>query len=320
MHTSNTWFRRAVLALLALWLTGAAAAPMDDGLALHLLNRLGYGPAPGDVARVQAMGVQAFVDSQLAPPHREQLAQADMPAEEEVLLRAIGSPRQLEAVLAAFWQDWFKAGQGGQRALRPYVLGPYAVLVMQARERGWTVPRGGEAEALRALAGHFVSTPSPGLLRSLRRVWDKTGGDQRAVLRALFTSREFLAPAQWHSKSKDDFRFLVSALRASGLALENGAPLVEFTRRPMERADFVERLAGGRLALARAPVRPHEYASSAPPMRAGDASGGTVAQPGTVLMAAPTPSAAAMAAATLSQPAEPGRLRALLLSDDFRRY
>jgi hypothetical protein len=82
----------------------------------------------------------------------------------------------------------------------------------------------------------------------------------------------------------------------------------------------VERLAAGRLALA--PVRPHEYASSAPPLRAGvagEASQGTVSQPGPVLMAAPTPSAAAMAAAR-SQPVEPGRLRELLLDREFLRY
>jgi hypothetical protein len=323
MQTLNTWFHRAVPALLALWLARAAAAPMDEGQALHLLNRLGYGAVPGEVAQVQAMGVQAFVDSRLAPPpdppRLSELVSPDTPAVDAALLLAIASPRQLEAVLAAFWQDWFSAGQGGRMALRPWVLGSYAALVMQARDRGWTVPKGGEAAALRALVGHFVSAPSPGLLRSLRRVWDKTGGDQRAVLRTLFTSREFLAPAQWHSKSKDDFRFVVSALRASGLAVENAAPLVEFTRRPTARADFVERLAGGSLALARAPVRAHEYASSAPPMRAGE-SQGTVAQPGPVLMAAPTPSAGAMAAAARSQPAQPERLRALLLSEDFSRY
>ena len=35
--------------------------------ALHVLNRTAFGPAPGDVARVAAMGVKAYLDGQLAP-------------------------------------------------------------------------------------------------------------------------------------------------------------------------------------------------------------------------------------------------------------
>ena len=64
-------------------------------------------------------------------------------------------------------------------------------------------------------------------------------------------------------------------------------------------------------------------ASSAPPLRsieAGRTPQARLAQPGPVLMEAPTPSAAAMAAAARSQPAEPARLRAQLLSEDFLRY
>src|SRR5258706_14876404 len=35
--------------------------------ALHVLNRLTYGPRPGDVDRVVAMGVDQFIDQQLHP-------------------------------------------------------------------------------------------------------------------------------------------------------------------------------------------------------------------------------------------------------------
>ena len=34
---------------------------------VHLLNRLGYGPRPGDVTRVQQLGINAYIDSQLHP-------------------------------------------------------------------------------------------------------------------------------------------------------------------------------------------------------------------------------------------------------------
>jgi uncharacterized protein (DUF1800 family) len=65
--------RRASLALLAaaLMATNAAsaadAASAPDVQALHVLNRLAYGPRPGDVERVAQMGVQRWIDQQLHP-------------------------------------------------------------------------------------------------------------------------------------------------------------------------------------------------------------------------------------------------------------
>lgn len=302
------------------------ATTIDAGLAQHLLDRLGYGPAQGEVARVRALGVQAWVDSQLAPPPMPPRLEArlrTLPAPEAALLRAIASPRQLEAVLVRFWLDYFKKEEGADAAMRPHVLGRYADLraALGEHARG----KNSERAAMEALLRHFVSAPSAGLQGATWRVWQATGGDQRAVLRQLLTSPEFLAPSQWNSKEKDGFRFVASAVRASGLAVDNVAPLMAFVRAPLsdaDRAEFVERLAAGRLALAMAPVQPHEYASSAPPLRAGvagEVSQGTIAQPGPVLMAAPTPSAAAMAAAR-SQPAQPERLRTLLLDQEFLRY
>lgn len=310
-----------------------AAAPVGERQALHLLNRIGYGPMPGDLARVREMGAAAWVERQLAPPalppylqmRLREMADAHAPADEAALLLAIASPRQLEEVLARFWQGWFMAGQSD--ALRPHVFGRYADLATQARAQGLRPRAGGERAALRALARHFIDTPSPALLRTLASVWDRRGGDQRAVLRSLLTSREFLAPAQWNSRVKDDFRFVASAVRASGVWVEYVAPLGEWLERPMgaaAREAFVERLAGGQLSLGRAPPQLQRYASSAPPMRATvrpDPAQGVVSQPGPVLMEAPTPSAIARAAAEArSVPADPGRLRTLLQSADFLRY
>jgi uncharacterized protein (DUF1800 family) len=46
----------------------AHASPLSrDQEAVHVLNRLGYGPRPGDVERVKQMGVQRYIDSQLRP-------------------------------------------------------------------------------------------------------------------------------------------------------------------------------------------------------------------------------------------------------------
>src|SRR5438128_1865232 len=44
---------------------GAALSPQDS--ALHALNRLAYGPRPGDVQRVAADGVMRWIDRQLSP-------------------------------------------------------------------------------------------------------------------------------------------------------------------------------------------------------------------------------------------------------------
>src|SRR5271154_5133267 len=45
----------------------ATANPGDPKLALHALNRLTFGPRPGDVQRVMAMGVDQWIDLQLHP-------------------------------------------------------------------------------------------------------------------------------------------------------------------------------------------------------------------------------------------------------------
>src|SRR5258708_7977369 len=39
----------------------------QDQAILHALNRLGYGPGPGDVARVKQMGLAKWIDQQLHP-------------------------------------------------------------------------------------------------------------------------------------------------------------------------------------------------------------------------------------------------------------
>ncbi|MBS1144327.1 MAG: hypothetical protein H6R14_1733 [Proteobacteria bacterium] len=60
------------VAVAGLWGAGgsrwAQAATADgDAETLHVLNRLGFGPAPGDLARVRQMGVAAYIDEQLHP-------------------------------------------------------------------------------------------------------------------------------------------------------------------------------------------------------------------------------------------------------------
>src|SRR3954469_10776809 len=52
---------------------GAAGGPSaiprnaDDKVIVHVLNRLGFGAAPGDVERVRQIGLEKYIDSQLHP-------------------------------------------------------------------------------------------------------------------------------------------------------------------------------------------------------------------------------------------------------------
>ena len=39
----------------------------EDEAIMHALNRLGYGPRPGDVERIRKMGLEKWIDQQLHP-------------------------------------------------------------------------------------------------------------------------------------------------------------------------------------------------------------------------------------------------------------
>jgi uncharacterized protein (DUF1800 family) len=52
----------------------AAALPDDDAFARHMLNRFGYGPRPGDIARLRTLGAAGWLDAQLLP---ESIAQPE---------------------------------------------------------------------------------------------------------------------------------------------------------------------------------------------------------------------------------------------------
>jgi len=45
----------------------AARLPNDEKAIVHVLNRIGFGPRPGDVARIQRIGLRQYIDLQLNP-------------------------------------------------------------------------------------------------------------------------------------------------------------------------------------------------------------------------------------------------------------
>lgn len=376
------------------WLGRAETLPADDAQALHLLNRLAFGPGPGDLGRLQQQGFDAWIDEQLHPERlplpaglaqqldalplarasqrdrvnayreaakevkqdpengkserREMLKLEALQAGEARLWRALQSPRQLEEVMVDFWFNHFNIFQGKgldrvlvdlyeREAIRPHVLGRFRDLLgatahhpamlfyldnwmsvapgfrprhgggqnapsglneNYARElmelhtlgvdggytqadvtelarmlTGWTfnlrsrgsnlfvfdaerhdqgdknwlgqhVGNSGQSEGEWALdqlsrhpatarhvgyklAQYFVADePPPALVQRLAQSFQSSAGDIRSVLRTLFSSAEFRDPAQHGSKFKTPYRYVLSALRATGVPVRNVRPLL----------------------------------------------------------------------------------------------
>ncbi len=111
---------------------------------LHAINRLTYGPAPGDVERVRAMGVAAFIKEQLEPDA--------LPESRDLAARLEALPTTRMGAVDLFREYGPTPGTGGG-------LGPSQVLA--ARDRAGVVAREAvQARILRAVA-------APGQLREL---------------------------------------------------------------------------------------------------------------------------------------------------------
>ena len=132
-----------------------------DQAILHALDRLTFGPRPGDIAAVKKMGLDAWIDLQLhperIPENRElekRLQQTQSTSEnskqgnqgapaqyaQEKIYRAVYSNRQLQEVLVDFWFNHFNVdmSKGADRnltpayereAIRPNVLGKFRDLL-----------------------------------------------------------------------------------------------------------------------------------------------------------------------------------------------
>ncbi|MBC8104404.1 MAG: DUF1800 family protein [Cytophagales bacterium] len=86
----------------------SAAAPMpttaplsETQRILQVLNRLGYGPRPGDVARVKQKGLAAYLNQQLAPEDQDDRAV-------EAKLAALPTLRQGQTALSSGYDRWQK--------------------------------------------------------------------------------------------------------------------------------------------------------------------------------------------------------------------
>ncbi len=146
------------------WLLNATAAPSTpdpdpgDGidLARHMLDRCTHGARPGDRAAIVAMGVDAWIEEQLAAegdralerllddldvlhaPPAEAYEYKPRVVQDEVargtLLRAVYARNQLREVVASCWRDQFNVGAGkGDVA---WLVASYDRQVVQAHALG----------------------------------------------------------------------------------------------------------------------------------------------------------------------------------------
>ncbi|MGN6525547.1 MAG: DUF1800 domain-containing protein [Burkholderiaceae bacterium] len=103
----------AGLAALA-WRPVRASGPAGDpqSEALHVLQRLAFGPAPGDLARVAGMGVDAWIAEQLQP------AAIALPATLAARLAALESPRLSDHELVQRYRQAERAAKAAAAAGR----------------------------------------------------------------------------------------------------------------------------------------------------------------------------------------------------------
>ena len=131
-----------------------------------------------------------------------------------------------------------RQGGGFEFNERLHEPGPKYVLGKVIKERG---EKEGE-QVLEMLAkspktAHFVSyklaqrfvadEPPPALVDRMAATFLKKDGDIREVLRTMFQSSEFWSPDAYRAKMKTPLEFVVSAVRASGVEVENAMPLVQ---------------------------------------------------------------------------------------------
>jgi uncharacterized protein (DUF1800 family) len=115
LPASPMFTRRAALAAAAAamaWRPALAAVEADSGQAdaLHVLNRLAFGPAPGDLERVARMGVPAWIAEQMNP---ERLA---LPALLADRLASLRTPHESQRELVQGYREMLKQAKEAKQA------------------------------------------------------------------------------------------------------------------------------------------------------------------------------------------------------------
>ncbi|HVQ31230.1 MAG TPA: DUF1800 family protein, partial [Vicinamibacteria bacterium] len=139
--------------------SGAPSAADDDATVLHVLNRLTYGPRPGDLAAVRSKGLRAFIDEQLHPTRLSDFKAAEMVKtlatdglSTAQLLEGYEIPREAKRKTQKLKAEMGEnASEDDQREARRKVMREYAAQMEGSPRR--VVSELGQAKILRAVYG-----------------------------------------------------------------------------------------------------------------------------------------------------------------------
>ena len=164
----------------------AATLPSNEAAVVHALNRLGFGPAPGQVARVMSMGLEAYIDSQLHPERVSDGAVRQRLAGFETLSldTATIAERYYEPALQARREIQRRAGaQTGAAGA--------AGGAMEAQEPAMT-DQAASPDAAREARLAQLPPEERARIRELRREEQKVLGElgQQKLLRAVYSERQ----------------------------------------------------------------------------------------------------------------------------------
>ena len=140
---------------------------------LHVLNRLGFGPRPGDVERVKAMGLETYINQQLSP---EKIA--DTVAENKV--------KDLKVLTMSTADLYAKYPQPGQLLRRLQARGMLPADLAEAREnKNQPAANPLENENYRKVVGEYYR--ENGLQRPQRIITELQAS---RILRAVYSERQ----------------------------------------------------------------------------------------------------------------------------------
>jgi len=115
---SHCKFLSALIAFSLLWLSIAVPFARSDDLsqvdieqAGHLLNRIGYGPSPADLAYIREIGLQAYIEEQLDPARIDESDNVRLVEKEEALFTdEIPVSEKILIMAGEFWR--YRKGDG----------------------------------------------------------------------------------------------------------------------------------------------------------------------------------------------------------------
>jgi uncharacterized protein (DUF1800 family) len=158
----------------------------DQRVAAHVLNRLGFGPRPGDVQRVAAMGVRAYIEQQLHP--------GTLP--DPIVDERLAAFRTLHDSSYQFAHDYYVAVVQARKELAaltaPAKTAPGQVRLLPTVLRGRTLPIAAASlegqQPMRVLTQGTVTSEELRMQRHNQQTL--TEMQQAKILRAVYSERQ----------------------------------------------------------------------------------------------------------------------------------